>query len=286
MSLPLQVDTSSYRPLMTSLIHVRAGESTGSGRITVQARGGEAFPPSLQVYTDRGQDLLLLPDLAARGPIPVTLTLQSGARQVAWVAPEDLYVPAVSGITVDGRLDDWPVSARLDSHWLLPTTNGSAAAYIGWSAAGLTIGAHIPVAGEQAGDPRSFWDCTCLEVFIDTGAGVHQFWLTPVKDGAGWRLYAGEWKRSDSSIAATVYDDARVRGAVTVDAGSVSMEAAIPVEALGAPPGPGKTWRLAVELQGVGSGAPFRVGWPAPKSAGILDDSSHWGAVSFTAGKG
>jgi hypothetical protein len=116
-------------------------------------------------------------------------------------------------------------------------------------------------------------------VFFDAGHGAKQFWLSPVQDAGRWRLYAGEWKRSDA-IAATVNDDRRVKTAIAVEPDAWVIEALIPVGALGATPAAGATWRWALKSQTLGAGRTSTIGWPVAASE-VVAGAAGWGEARF-----
>ena len=154
----------------------------------------------------------------------------------------------------------------------------------------LWVGGRIPARGIRSADPKKFWEHTCFEIFVDTGDApsskwgptLHQFWISPVKEGGAWRASAGEWKRGEA-IPASIFDDPRGRSALTVDGEGMSVEWLVPVAALGGKaPSPGTTWRAAVCVRSVADGEILDAAWPRPKSQGILDGSATWGVLRFS----
>lgn len=245
------------------------------GRIVVEApRPGNALEATFQAAGAIDQ------------PVPATVELAGGLKQVVWLRPARLAVPQAPELKPDGDLSDWAAVPALDSRFLERSDlTAPFEARLAWSPEGLHIACFMPGADMQTGDPRDFWDLTCAEVFIDRdfsasawGNTSHQFWLTPAQTDQGWRLYAGEWKRG--AIPNTIYDDTRVSGAVAVDDTGVVIEALIPSAAIGGAPQAAQSWKLALTLQGTPLGHRLSAAWPASKNR-ILEGPQRWGTVTL-----
>jgi hypothetical protein len=274
-TMPVSVSAQPYESGVTLPLTLSVSDPAGAGevRLSVPEELGRVYPPTIAARLDRPQALLFVPAGGAARPVPLELVLPSGARTTVWLRPKQLRVPAPLG----------KGGGQLAGPWLTGNDPG-AFCYLSWSAAGLQVDAVLPLAAPRAGAPREFWDETNVELFLAPADGegrARQFWFTPLKEGATWRLYAGEWKRSDA-IPATVYDDHRVAREVTVAGGFVHMTAIIPPAVLGElAPAAGKTIRALVSLQAVeATGATRREAWPVAKAEGLGDESA-WGLLAF-----
>ncbi|NSW55803.1 MAG: hypothetical protein HPY44_07320 [Armatimonadetes bacterium] len=275
-------ESEPFMPGEASRLHLKAhreivGVSVAEdhGRILVDAPGpGNALEATFQAAGGLYQ------------PVPATVELAGGLKQVVWLRPGRLAVPEASELKLDGDLSDWAAIPALDGRFLERSDlTAPFEARLAWSPEGLLVACRIPSADMQTGDPRDFWDLTCAEVFIDCdfsaaawGNSSHQFWLTPTQTDQGWRLYAGEWKRG--ALPNTIYDDARISGTVAVDSTGVVIEALIPSTAIGRPPQAGHSWKLALALQGTPLGHRLSAAWPASKSR-ILEGPQNWGTVTL-----
>jgi hypothetical protein len=275
-TMPLHVASQPWEPGVTAPLTLTVSDEAGAGevRVSVPDDQGHIYPPTLTARVDRPQALLFVPPAAVKWPVPLALTLPSGAKQTVWLRPKQLNVPA-SG--KDGGM--------LAGPWLTGNAPpGKTLCSLHWSASGLQLDATLPLAAPRDGSPREFWDETNVELFLapaDKEGRSRQFWFTPFKEGADWRLYAGEWKRSEA-IPATLYDDHRVTREVHVADGLVKLTVIIPTAVLGElAPGPGKTIRAFVSLQAVeANGAVARAAWPQAKSVALGDESA-WGVLAF-----
>jgi hypothetical protein len=187
-------------------------------------------------------------------------------------------------------LSHWPADARLGGeHFASTSSDFAPEAWLGWVPQGLFVQASFAVKDLKSGDPKWFWDNTCLELFVDTSPGPHQgwgkashqFWFTPVQEEGKWRLYAGEWKRSDA-IAATLYDDKRCKTWLDLADGRLLVKAFIPNEALGgAAPAAGATWRAAIAIQRMDLTGKANAAWPVLKEDGLLGGAQGLGIIRF-----
>jgi hypothetical protein len=151
------------------------------------------------------------------------------------------------------------------------------------------LAVRLPVTQPRPGSPREFWDTTNVELLVNPAAdahdgwpaSAHQFWLTPVREEGGWRLYVGEWKRGPA-IPATLYDDRRVRGAVRRDAAGFTLEALFPPQVLGgARPAEGAAWRVVLLLQAADGPHTRGAGWPYAKGSRAFSSTRNWGVLNF-----
>ena len=226
--------------------------------------------------------------------VTVTAKLAGGATMTHDLRPGRIDVIQVGRVKLDGDLGDWPKAAALVGRAFESAAGLDPGVRVGWSDEGIWLAARLPAKDLAAGDPKQFWDWTCVELFVDTsgrsaggwGDKAHQFWLTPVRDGGTWRLYAGEWKRGEA-IDATIYDDRRVRTSVRVEGESVTLEALIPAEAIGAKPQAGLLWRAAVTAHVTRPNeATAAAAWPRSKRSGLLEGASYWGQLRLVRADG
>lgn len=287
----VEIKAAPYAAGKPSTVELRLAGEVDQEVTLVAAKDAARFDPATATLRP-GQTLKVActPAAESRGPVAASLALKSGVRQEFVIRPLEVGVPKVKGITLDGKVEEWPEAAKLGRCLLASAPDFQPETWLGWSAEGLYVAARVPVKNLGAGRPQEFWDATALELFVDTSGAatsgaaktVHQFWLTPVKEDAGWRLYVGEWKRSDA-ISATIFDDKRCRTAIRVTDTEVVLEALIPAEALGgAAPAAGGTWRAAVAIQRVVVGVRAAAAWPVAKDDGILTGPAAWGILRMT----
>lgn len=222
----------------------------------------------------------------AEGPLSLTFSLDGGVRETVLVRPLAIGVRRVEGIRIDGQLGDWPKASKLPRRLLTSEPRKFLPhVWLGWSPKGLWLAAKLSVVDLRSGDPRSFWDGTSVELFLDAfhesrrgwGETAHQFWFTPVKADGRWRLYAGEWKRSEA-IPATIYDDDRCETGIHVDGAVVAVEAFVPRAALrGLALEGGSAWRASLVVQEAGPTERASFAWPRRKEDGLLEGSHRWG---------
>jgi hypothetical protein len=263
---------------------------TQAMQLSVPAGTGKVTPASGEVSGGNASQFTLTPDAAAKGPIPLSIRLANGAEQIEWIRPFILDVPQSDKPQISGRFDAAMEKNHYDSRYFassIPDFQPEAA--LSWSTEGLRVAIRLPIDPAAPTNPMNFWDWTNFEVFIDTSDGpstgfgpkAHQFYFVPVKEGANWRLVAGEFKRS-AVIDKTTFDDKRLQTAVRVEAGHVVMEALIPASALGGSPQAGKNWCAAIGTNALTTmGLKMNATWPAPKENGLLKGSENWGTLRF-----
>lgn len=203
--------------------------------------------------------------------------------------PTRFRLPKVKKITLDGRSDDWSAEAQLPS-WMLGGSSSAPAAKISlaWAPDGLYGLVEVAEADVDNPDPRSFWGCNCLELFLDTrddkhdrtfAAGDHQFWFVPMP--AEHRVYAGQWKRGDETPE-TRYDLRTVEGVAVAKGRGYVMEFRLPsTEIKNFPPASGRTIGLNLNLTLKTKQGPRELSWPTPKNAGAPGRPSLWGTVEL-----
>ncbi len=289
---PLVVGSAPWekgRPAAIEILPITPGERVIS--LSVEAKAGAVSPSEVRARRESPGKAAFTASEIPHEPLPLRLRLSTGATQSHWLRPLEMLVPRVRNIAIDGRLDDWSKAARLGPEWFAKAREGFAPeARLAWGPDGLWVGGRIPARGIRSADPKKFWEHTCFEIFVDTGDAssakwgptLHQFWVSPVKEGGAWRASAGEWKRGEA-IPASIFDDPRGRSAIAVDGEGMTVEWLVPVAALGGKaPSPGTTWRAAVCVRSVADGEILDAAWPRPKSQGILDGSAAWGVLRFS----
>lgn len=287
---PVLAKAQPYEAGQPAAIELRlAADTQQEATIEAPQGTGTVQPATLTLEPGKPQKIEFTAAAAAKGPVPLTLTLANGARQRLPLRPHALDAPFLQQMNYEG-LFPWPAAARLSSeHFASTSLDFAPEAWLGWVPQGLTVQASFSVKDLTPGDPKWFWDNTCLELFVDTSPGPHQgwgkashqFWFTPaLKDGKWW-LYAGEWKRSDA-IAATIYDDKRCKTAIAFANGRLTVKAFIPSEALGAAPAEGAAWRAAIALQRMDLTGKANAAWPVLKEDGLLTGAQNLGIIRFT----
>jgi len=212
-----------------------------------------------------------------------------GKRLVRSIIPNCLRLHRAKDLQIDGRLDDWPESARLPE-WMLGSTTGApkAKAFLAWSPEGLYAAVEVADSKLQASDPRSFWAGDCLELFIDTSddkrqrsfePGDHQFWFVPLV-GEG-RVYVGRWKRKDE-IPATRYDIQGIRSAARRTPEGYVVEFLLPASLLEKfQAKAGARLGLNLNLTVKGKQLDREVYWPARKDWAVMNLPKVWGSMEL-----
>ena len=286
---PVRAAAEPYTPGDLTILRLRAAHEPTAVQVEVSADKAGVLPSSAALRTDRDTNIAVLPAAGARGPLPVVLRLGTGATHTLWLRPRAVDVPRLEKANLDGILSEWSEAHRWPG--ALFAASGEALpgeVRLGWSPEGLWIGARLDVKEPQSTNPREFWSGTNVEIYLDAaggesggwGSGAHQFWLCPVKEEAGWRLVAGEWKRGDA-IPATLYDDRRCRTAMRATPAGFTFEALLPPEALGGRvPRAGDAWRAGLSLRSQGPVSATEAAWPSAKED-LLQGSQSWGVLRF-----
>jgi hypothetical protein len=243
---------------------------------------GVVAPMRFTIGPGRNQQCAVVPLPQARGPLTLEFSLANGVVQRLALRPEEMGLPLVA-VTIDGSPDEWPHEACLPEGTLITNRPvDGLRAWLGWSQEGLAVAADMPVAGLSPGNPSSFWDATCFELFLEPdvarrtwGAESRQFVLVPVRDGETWRLWAGNWDRRNGGSS----PEETIRSALSIAGSRVSIEALIPWDRIGFTLTAGKPARLALALQGVGRDQAWQASWPRPKNQGLLDGPDRCGIV-------
>lgn len=284
---PVLARTQPYEAGKPAAIELRLATDTPQ-EATIEAPhgAGTVQPANVTLEPGKPQKIEFTAPAGTRGPVPLTLALKNGVRQRVLLRPRALDVPFLQQMNYQA-LSVWPSDARLSSeHFASTSPDFRPEAWLGWTPQGLFVAAAFPVKDLKSGDPKWFWDNTCLELFVDTSAGPHQgwgkashqFWFTPVQEGGKWRLYAGEWKRSDA-LAATLYDDKRCRTDLAVADGRLTLKAFIPNEALGSAPAAGAAWRAGIAIQRMDLNGKANAAWPVLKEDGLLGGAQNLGII-------
>jgi hypothetical protein len=259
-------------------------------KLSLPENSGKIEAASSEISTEQSHKFTVVLAETARGPIPLTVQLGDGARQTEWLHPAVIDVAPAGKIQLDGQLHDWTDKQRFNwKYFATSTPDFQPEAALAWSAEGLSVAVRMPVDPAAPTNAESFWDWTNFELFLESGdegpsqwgPQAHQFYFVPVKQGAIWRLIAGEYKRG-AAIAKTTFDDPRMQTAARVGAGQIVMEAFVPSAVLGGQPQVGKTWRAAITMRGLSRvGLTASAAWPASKDSGLLEGSAAWGKLHF-----
>lgn len=212
-----------------------------------------------------------------------------GGRAVsANIAPAQLRLHRAGQIKIDGRGDEWPAEARLPDWVLGSSVPKGTAVSLAWAPDGIYGLVEVADAELENPDPRSFWACNCLELFLDGRndkrdrtftTGDHQFWFVPlVTEG---RVYAGQWKRGDETPE-TRYDLKAVRGVAATSGRGYTMEFRLPAsEFKSLPLEGGRKIGLNLNLTIKTKDASREVFWPSSKASGAPGKPSLWGTVEL-----
>ena len=225
------------------------------------------------------------------GTAALTLKTDTGAVIADAMRPNWLDVPRAGAMTLDGRLNDWPTLSRIAAPMLAASAPSDASLHLAWSPEGLYLACRLYFPDRETCNPKTFWDWTTMELFLDTdprntnakAATVSQFWLCPTPgEAAGTlRAFAGEARRG-AKIKTNIYDDKRVKTALAIDDDFLVMEAFIPARALGAAPAAGKVWRGALTAQECVNGrSDVQLGWPATQERKVGRLLALWGELRF-----
>jgi hypothetical protein len=212
-----------------------------------------------------------------------------GGRNVASnIIPARWQLHRVDKVALDGRDDDWPADTLLPGWLLGPTSNQEPPKVrLGWGKDGLYGLIEVAEADLENPDPRSFWTCNCLELFVDCGdnkqergyaPGDHQFWFVPLV--AEKRVYAGQWKRAEETPQ-TRYDLQGVQGVALAKGKGYVMEFKLPAAELkNFKPEAGRIG-LSVNLTVKGKVGMKEAWWPAAKNSGIVTRPALWGSMEL-----
>jgi hypothetical protein len=291
----VQVRAAPYTPgQRAALTLTYAGEGSQELSLEAPPATGTFEPATLRLEAGKPQTAAFVAAPKAKGVVAAALALKNGVRQRVPLRPLALDVAFLQQMNLYGALANWPANSKLSAeHFASTSLDFAPEAWLGWTPQGLCVSASFAAKDLKSGDPKWFWDNTCLELFIDTSAGPHQgwgksshqFWFTPVQESGQWRLYAGEWKRSEA-IPETIYDDKRCYPALALADGRLTLKAFIPNEALGgAAPAAGSIWRAALALQRVDLTGKANAAWPVLKEDGLLAGAQNLGIIRLTDGK-
>jgi hypothetical protein len=257
-----------------------------SGEVTARLLGdaGTVAPASFPMQPGVRQRLAVVPSATATGILRLELSMANGARQEVALYPLRTVVPRATDELIDGEVAGWPDASRLPCV-SAGGTDAPTRAHLAWAADGLRFAVQMPSAYLTPGNPDSFWDSTNVELFVDPEAGegdwsssCRQFWFTPVREGDGWRMAAGQWRRG--ADAGSVPED-RCQVSIGRADGAVVFEGLVPTEAIGRTPETGELWRCAVSVHGIGPQGSIEAAWPRTKADGLVDGPGSWGMVVF-----
>ncbi len=290
---PLEARSQPYAPGESTTIRLLPA-AAGTVEVVLDAgEAGSVRPAKLTVGEDGAAVEFTAAD-GTSGTVRIRAAMPGGVRQMIPLRPRRLSVPRAGELTIDGRLSDWPEGQLDAGAFAISHDAFRPAVRLAWSPKGLYLAARIPARDLQPAEPRSFWEWTNVELFVDTASSpgrgwadtTHQFWLMPAREDGRWQARAGEWKRA-ANIPATLYDDRRGETALHVEGDEATFEAFIPAESLGEAPAAGRTWRGALALQlRRRHRSPATAAWPRTKQAGLVRGSQMWGELTFSDARG
>ena len=137
-------------------------------------------------------------------------------------------------------------------------------------------------------DPKSFWTCDALELFIDAlnnkqphsyGAGDHQFWFIPLVDQN--RVYVGQWKRA-AELDETQFDIQGIQSAAKKTADGYVMEFLLPASLIKHyRPAVGSKLGVNLNLAVHGQQSDREVYWPNSKGSDAPAHPELWGTFDL-----
>ncbi len=277
--------TMTYEPEQPEIKTITSAHLLGTVTARLVGDAGTVAPAQISVAPGLPRRIAVVPGPSAAGTLTLELSMDNGIRQTVTLFPLRKAVPRLAA-TGDPRA--WPPATLCPCEAVTAKgTPADAALRLGWSEAGLIVAGEMPDAFLTEGKLDAFWDFTNLEVFVDPSAGgdgwtssCRQFWLTPVRDGQGWRVAGGPWDRVTGKGAVP---DPRCQATVTQRDGRATFTVVLPPEVVGRAPAAGETWRLAVSAHGVSATDTLDLGWPRRKTEGLLAGPSNWGLVTYDA---
>jgi len=287
---PLQLRSQPYLPGETAEIDIASNAATAQVSLSAPAAMGTLSPTSLTATSTTPQKVNFQASTDAAGPIRLAAELADGAVQEHWLRPQQLDVPRLTDITIDGDLSDWPAAAGIDARFMeLNSLQFRPTGLIGWSDKGLYLAATIPFREAISGRPTAFWNFPGFELFIDSDAAPHdvwpvsshQFWFMPMVHDGKLTVNVGEFKRHDG-IKKTNHNVQGITTGVRVDGSVAYIEVFVPTEKLGAAPKLGATWRAVLAYQDAKREEYHLAGtWPQSKQSGLLSGTAKWGLLRF-----
>jgi hypothetical protein len=201
--------------------------------------------------------------------------------------PGQMTMHQANRINIDGQLSDWDAVYQLPD-WVLGTTapHANAQLYMAWTPEGLLLAGQVEDSIIRNTDPKSFWHCDVLELFLDTNAnpakrkfskGDHQFWFVPMP--AENRMYVGQWKRGDE-LDKTQYDIKNIQSACRKSGNGYVFEVLLPKDKLvGMTASSHRKLGLNLNLSVNGELGMREVYWPQSKQRSDVSNPQGWGTV-------
>lgn len=307
-TIPLRVRVQKRLAIMaTSLVgepgnattHIKLVNSSASqavaGKLHVSIPGSWQTPSSVLAIN------AIAPRQTLEMDVPVTWSAQwatgesaslqfiaeNGEEVTTNLSPGQMTLHAGKAVAIDGDLSDWTDRLLLPS-WALGATvpSDGTKLYMAWTPEGLLLAGQVNDSVIRNTDPKSFWNCDVLELFLDTNAnhsrrsfdkGDHQFWFVPRPDEN--RLYAGQWKRG-KELEATQYDMADIKSACRRNGDGYTFELLIPAsKIIGYKPQAGSHMGVNLNLTTYGKLGQREVYWPQSKKYGDIADPAGWGVM-------
>lgn len=284
---PIQVSSLPFFQDRPAEIMLKANTDHAM-EVSLTAPIGQVTPDRLTV-TPAGEKAAFSPPADTEAPLSFVVATETDSRWEHWVRPGFITISPAQAIVLDGKLEDWPETARLAAHMMDGSEGYQPETYLAWSEGGLYVAAVIPATKPTSSDPNRWWAESNAEIFIDTSGQPEENWATttrqfyflPVNEQDNWRLAAGEYIR-ESDNGRSVYEDPRCKTAISVDAHGYTLEMFIPAEALGRIPTAGSTWRLMVSLQRKNAeDTTDSAAWPVRKDKTSVLAARYWGTATF-----
>ena len=205
------------------------------------------------------------------------------------VIPGEYRIPHAGRIKLDGTMDGWPAAAQIPD-WMLGSTVGEPDAHLfmAWAQEGLYVTVKVANSKISVNDPKTFWGCDALELFIDTAnnknqwefaAGDHQFWFVPQIEAGG--VYAGQWKVKNE-IPETRYAIPGVTGISRKDATGYMMQFLLPAAQMqDYRPHNGSVMGVNLNITVQGPVFSREVYWPRAKDWSVNNQPHHWGTLEL-----
>ncbi len=205
------------------------------------------------------------------------------------IPPQYQMRKAKAGLKMDGDLSDWPADSQMPS-WMLgrKMNDTEAKIFLAWAPEGIYGAVEVKNSRIVNQDPKWFWACDALELFLDArgdktqreyGEGDHQFWFVPLPDQN--RVYVGQWKRG-KEISANREDIAKIQSGCKRKGDGYVMEFLLPASDLKAyKPAPGSKLGVNLNLTVFGKPIQDEVYWPNTKASGLGFQPQHFGTLDL-----
>jgi hypothetical protein len=282
-----------------AVTHVKLTNSSASQSLTGQLK--IALPGSWKTPSSTIVVKQIAPRQTLEMDVPITWNAQWSASESAGLSfvanngekvsvnlsPGQIAIQPGKAIVIDGDLKDWSTVQQIPD-WVLGASAHEADArlYMAWTTDGLLLAGDVADSQLHNSDPRSFWNCDVLELFLDTNhtkgkrsfaSGDHQFWFVPMPDEN--RVYVGQWKRGDE-IKATRFDITNIKTSCRRSSNGYVFEMLLPAsEIVGFKAQPQTRLGMNLNLGIHGKLGSREVYWPQSKQLGDVTNPAGWGTI-------